>query len=590
MDRVLIILNELENNINNLDKLDLSSNFNNLFSLLEELKLNLEEKRKIYDRIKNIYKIIKEENNPILLDAKLNIESFLIAYFYEFRDYQGDKYKLIEYILFELKDFDIVSDIINKYPSMINIKDSNNEFILINIINKYLEELDNYTKNYQIKKIHYLGYYEQVISLFINHDTLELDEAKKNDILNKINTFKINVNNKFFNDNTKRKYFFWINNLIDILNKKEIETLESLLYKYDINTSFDLSILKEISYLKEKEIDNIESGCIIAIDGEGAKEIDDALSAAKLENGNYKLDVYIADPSYYIDKSSIIFDEACNRCSSIYFGKLNIPLFPSILGKDKMSLLENKKRACLKFEVEINNRGEIEKFDIKKTFIKLNKNITYKEVDDILLHGSDNKEIEITINLLREIAYKFKNRLQMSDTYLILNRTKPNITETNIIDKTNSNMIVEMSMLIVNYSLAKYMYDKNLPFIYRNHVVDNNTKKEIKKLMKRMNDSSYGDVKKIYNYLSSIYPKSYYDTKCLGHNGLGISKYTHISSPLRREADLINIYYCLNYFVFDETCDLDAYRIEELIKERANYINEKNIMMNNFSKVYYKKR
>lgn len=179
MDRVLIILNELENNINNLDKLDLSSNFNNLFSLLEELKLNLEEKRNIYDRIKNIYKIIKEENNPILLDAKLNIESFLIAYFYEFRDYQGDKYKLIEYILFELKDFDIVSDIINKYPSMINIKDSNNEFILINIINKYLEELDNYTKNYQIKKIHYLGYYEQVISLFINHDTLELDEAKK---------------------------------------------------------------------------------------------------------------------------------------------------------------------------------------------------------------------------------------------------------------------------------------------------------------------------------------------------------------------------------------------------------------------------
>lgn len=379
MNIILTILNELESNINNLEKLDLNNNLSSLFFMLEELKPNLEDKRKIYDRIKFIYKIIKEENNPILLDAKLNIESFLIAYFYEFSDYQGDKYKLMEYILFELKDYDIVSDIINKYPSMINIKDSNNEFIIVNIIHKYLEELNNYTKDYQIKKIHYLGYYEQVISLFINHENLELEEDKKLDIINKINSLKININNAFFNDNTKRKYFFWINNLIDILNKKETETLESLLYKYDINTSFDLSILKEISYLKEKEMGNIETGCIIAIDGEGAKEIDDAVSATKLENGNYKLEVYIADPSYYIDKSSIIFDEACNRCSSVYFGKLNIPLFPNILGKEKMSLHENQKRACLKFEVEINNRGEIEKFDLKKSFVVLSKNITYKE-------------------------------------------------------------------------------------------------------------------------------------------------------------------------------------------------------------------
>lgn len=589
MNNLLVRLNELENSISCLEKNILKDKLGELFCYLEQLELSLDDKRKIYDRLKELSLKLKEDNNPVLLDIKLNLEAFLIAYFYEFRDYQGDKYKLMEYILFELKNYDIVVDIINKYPLMINLKDESGKFIIANIIDKYLEELDNYTKNYEIKKINSLGYYEQVISLFINRDNLELEESKKNDFINKINSLKQTINNAIYNDITKRKYFFWLNNLIDILNKNEDNHLDNLFYKYDVSPCFDLSILKEISYLKPKEMEKLEEKCIIAIDGVGAKEIDDSICSYLLPNGNYKLEVYITDPSYYIDKSSIILDEAMNRGTSVYLSDLTISLFPDVLAKDKMSLLANQKRAVLKFEVEVNQNGDIEDFRIDKSYIALTRNITYGEVNDILEHGCADKELEKTINLLRDVTYKLRKQFQMSDVYSILNRTKPNITDTNVIEQTNSSMIVETSMLIVNYLLAKYMNEHHFPFIYRNHVVNNDTKDEIKKLMLRINEPESGDVKKIYNYLNSIYPKAYYDTICLGHNGIGIPKYTHITSPLRREADLINIYYSLNQFVFDNIEDKQAYLIEEFLKERSNYINEKNIMMNNFRKVYERK-
>ena len=155
MNNLLVRLNELENSISCLEKNILKDKLGELFCYLEQLELSLDDKRKIYDRLKELSLKLKEDNNPVLLDIKLNLEAFLIAYFYEFRDYQGDKYKLMEYILFELKNYDIVVDIINKYPLMINLKDESGKFIIANIIDKYLEELDNYTKNYEILKILY---------------------------------------------------------------------------------------------------------------------------------------------------------------------------------------------------------------------------------------------------------------------------------------------------------------------------------------------------------------------------------------------------------------------------------------------------
>ena len=141
-------------------------------------------------------------------------------------------------------------------------------------------------------------------------------------------------------------------------------------------------------------------------------------------------------------------------------------------------------------------------------------------------------------------------------------------------------------MLITNYQIATLMDLKKYPFIYRNHLVNEEQALEIENLKNLFqNDEDFSEFEKHFKVLTSTYPKAYLDTFNKGHFGLGLSHYSHVTSPLRREEDNLNSI-AIREFLFDNPTDKRAYEIEELLKSGACYINKRRKPIEEFEENY----
>ena len=261
-----------------------------------------------------------------------------------------------------------------------------------------------------------------------------------------------------------------------------------LMKEYGLPKEFPKTVLNELEYIDEKidkkDIPNrvdLREQEIFTIDGEDAKDLDDAVSVEKLENGTYNLHVHIADVSYYVKEGSSLNKEAIQRGTSVYMLDRVIPMLPPKLSNGICSLNEGEDRFTLSISMNINKKGKVLYSKIYKAVINVTKRMTYTDVYKIL-EGKDKKVLkkyEPYINhfkTMKELAIILEKR-RLAKGYLDLDIPESKITldengiaiDVQKYEITIANKIIEQFMLTANEEIAETFCNLNAPFIYRTH-------------------------------------------------------------------------------------------------------------------------
>ena len=363
-------------------------------------------------------------------------------------------------------------------------------------------------------------------------------------------------------------------------NKPRLDE-EIILYENNFNYEWPEEVKKEIKYIPSevseeekkgrRDLRNIE---IFTIDGDDTKDIDDAISLDKLENGNYLLGVHIADVANYVKEGTAIDKESYERATSVYMNTVVNPMYPVELSNGICSLNPETDRLAMTAEMEINPKGKVVNYDVFESVIHSRKQMTYKNVNKILKSEEVPEGYEPFQNKLKEM-YELskilkKNRqtrgYQEFQTSEIKVVTDENGIPTEIGKREDGpgQKLIEMFMLAANETVATHIYNMGIPSIYRDHDKPNEEKlKKVTEIIK-----NYGETFKTKGkvlspkYLSSLLEElketQKYETYCnmilrslakatyesynIGHFSVGINSdkreaYTHFTSPIRRYPD-----------------------------------------------------
>lgn len=482
-------------------------------------------------------------------------------------EYNYDKEAFIEYVIFTLKYENIVREAINKFPHIVNSIDSNNVSLIEKVLDSYLSSLDEYLSEENLGHIDDLIYYGKVLKKIVTSNKVKIDNYSIEKMIAKINEF---YRSKHYTQNRhKEKLSFFINDCINILtNSCEPETIEYLNYKYEIHNRFKEAHnleAKRIYIANKKILTPTTKRKIYTFDGEGAFELDDGLSIT-YEDGIYHLGVHIADPLSYIDFNSILMDEAKRRTTSIYIGDECIPQFPFILSSDTMSLNVGKQTYCMSYYFDIDAlNGRLINFDIKNEICEIAGNYSYNQYDEFLNKGTDDLELFDTLMLLTSVSSILKK--VYSENPLFSEIDVHNI-------QAESPKVIESAMIYTNYNVAKYFDERGLPFMYRCHSMSPKNMDLLNTLEENLMSKDKNMIKEI-NKFKELMQRAYYSSKNIGHFGLGIDYYSHITSPLRRLADII-CGICIRKFYLNRSYTKeDIKTVTELIDEIAEQINQK---------------
>lgn len=357
----------------------------------------------------------------------------------------------------------------------------------------------------------------------------------------------------------------------------------SFVYEYNFSPSFPDEVVEELddipSYLTEEEISkelangrrDLRSEEIFTIDGSDTKDIDDAISLSKLDDGKYKLGVHIADVSYYVKEGTKLDDEAYFRGTSVYLVDRVLPMLPHKLSNGICSLNENEDRFAFSCEMIIDDKGDIGHYEIFKSIIRSRKKMTYEEVNKILEENTtsdDYKPFEKTLLLMNELS-KILRKKMIRRGYIEFESTEAKIKvdenchPTHIESRVqrSGEELIENFMIAANETVASSIYYKNLPGIYRVH--DKPDEKRLGEFMKFLSLHGYvvngknkidnpKDLQHILSQLEEVpevrvlhdmairsQAKAVYSDINIGHFGLGSKCYSHFTSPIRRYPDLI---------------------------------------------------
>jgi ribonuclease R len=346
---------------------------------------------------------------------------------------------------------------------------------------------------------------------------------------------------------------------------------EFILNKYDISQAFPSDVLKEtedinINYKEILQRTDLRKENVITIDPADAKDFDDAVSLSK-KDGFYFLGVHIADVSYYVREGTLLDKEAFKRSFSTYLPGEVFPMLPQRLSSDICSLRENEDRLTFSIFIKFDNAGKLLSYEIKETVIKNKKRFTYEEVEDILNNKKEikNTEIKNMLFLMNELKEKIKIRFQengnidfnLGEPVFIFDNKK--IVDIKRKETLESHKIIEYFMISANICAAdfilknyKYGIFRVHPEPFKNDIYEFNTflkvigfgarikkgtNKEFQKILMKASGSKLQYL--IEKNLLKTMSLATYSEKNTGHFGLGLEKYTHFTSPIRRYADLI---------------------------------------------------
>ncbi|ARW08322.1 ribonuclease R [Bacillus atrophaeus] len=322
-----------------------------------------------------------------------------------------------------------------------------------------------------------------------------------------------------------------------------------------------------------KDRRDLRDQIIVTIDGADAKDLDDAVTVTKLENGNYKLGVHIADVSHYVTENSPIDKEALERGTSVYLVDRVIPMIPHRLSNGICSLNPKVDRLTLSCEMTINKQGQVVEHEIFQSVIKTTERMTYSDVKKILVDDDEElktkyeqlvpmfKDMEKLAEILRgkrmergAVDFDFKEAKVLVDE-------DGAAKDVVIRERSVAEKLIEEFMLVANETVAEHFHWMNVPFIYRIHEEPNAEK--LQKFLGFVTTFGYvvkGTAGNIHpralqsildavrdrpeeTVVSTVMLRSMkqakYDPESLGHFGLSTEFYTHFTSPIRRYPDLI---------------------------------------------------
>jgi len=344
-----------------------------------------------------------------------------------------------------------------------------------------------------------------------------------------------------------------------------------ILQKYEISDVYPAAAENECSRLSFSREDaslrlDLRDETIVTIDPKDAKDFDDAVSLKKC-GSSYELGVHIADVSFYVRPGSQADIEAKKRGTSVYLPGEAIPMLPESLSNGLCSLREAEDKMTFSVFMKIDGRGEILSYEIRETVIRNRKRLTYEEAEEII-HGraSAGAEIDAALKLMNELKNILRERFKrggnvdfsLGEPVLSLDEQN-RVTDITRKQALESHKLIEYFMISANECAADFILQRQGYGIFRVHPKpDMRDIEEFNVFMKALGVNyriKRADNRDFQEALSSAegFEKQYlleknllramklasYSEKNTGHFGLGLKKYTHFTSPIRRYADLV---------------------------------------------------
>ena len=551
-----------------------------------------------------------ESNKNIIIDFDTAIKEIektrLAAYeLSEQTELRNTKqYDVIDCIVNEMKENKYVETAFKVDKSLVNAKDRQETSLFENIILKYINSaIHDNEKD--------ILYYSNLLSLIMsqsNFTLLDKDKKRCLDIIYK------EIDHMSYNKRTRKKnivHLDFLRNLVDLIKgeTKEVK-IDELAKKYNISVYFDPNIICQVDSIKTKTGTMTDREVVddytITIDGDDAIEIDDALTCKILPNGNYLLGVHIASVLGYFSYDSDVVQEAISRGRSIYLPRKYqnneddynrvIPIFHYRFSAKKASLIPGESKLARSYFFEIDKNGNVVKEEFKKTIIKSDFQATYRQIDDVIVNGSDNKELEKVVNCLFEVTNRLDRKYKVSDIYENFKDSVDDFSELHV-KNIGSQRIISKTMMLTGNRVASFFAEHNYPCLYRVHKFDEANIIKLQAIIDnfcRTYDDQFdsGQYKKIFSQLSSLYPRGKYDIAG-SHYGMGLEHYCHCTSGLRRAADIV-VEHCLEVCYDREPTDEDIMKLQHEIDCIVTRINSKQDMIDwfvrDYKSAYQKKR
>ena len=353
--------------------------------------------------------------------------------------------------------------------------------------------------------------------------------------------------------------------------------IEALIYREGLSEEFSNEAMQQTKEVIKEKIDysnrkDLTKLPIITIDGADAKDLDDAVYVEKLENGNYKLIVAIADVSHYVKKDTVLDLEARHRGNSVYLVDRVLPMFPKEISNGICSLNEKEEKLTFSCEMEIDLKGDVVNYEVYKSVIKSVHRMTYKDVNAILDGDKDlidkYSDIYEMLKQMLELskilrAKKFTRGsidFELPELKVVLDEDNNKVEKVLLKDRGEGEKIIEDFMIAANETVAERIYWLELASIYRTHekpdrekiVVlneilakfgykipnfDNLHPKQFQEIIERSKDKETSML--VHKTILRALKQARYTVEDIGHFGLSSSHYTHFTSPIRRYADLM---------------------------------------------------
>jgi len=389
----------------------------------------------------------------------------------------------------------------------------------------------------------------------------------------------------------------------------EIEP-QIIIHKYDLPHRFSPSALREARGLDEVlssrdlgERVDLRNLTTVTIDGENARDFDDAVSIERDEDGGTRLYVSISDVSHYVKEGMAMDEEAYLRGTSVYFPDRAIPMFPPELSSEICCLHPKKDRLTVTVEMRFDKNGERRGVRFYPSVIRSDERLTYTWVKKILVEGDEElkrrfRHLLPSLNLMADLCQKLR-AMRIERGAIDFDLPEPEVIlnlqgETEDIVRAERNLahqIIEEFMIAANEAVAKFMEKRGVPFIYRIH--EPPKKESIDEFrrfishlgykMKKESDHSPKEFQRILmevkgrpeeRVVNEILLRSMkwakYSAINVGHFGLSSDAYTHFTSPIRRYPDLI-VHRLLKRILFKEGVAVS----EDLLAKRAEHLSHR---------------
>ena len=354
---------------------------------------------------------------------------------------------------------------------------------------------------------------------------------------------------------------------------KKLDVL-SVAKKYELEESFPAEVLRQASYvsvMREEDYQgrlDLREDFLVTIDGLDAKDLDDAVSLSRDEQGNFLLGVHIADVGHYVRANSVLDKEAWQRATSVYLPGMVIPMLPRELSNGICSLNAGEDRLALSCLMTIDAAGKVLEHRLAETVIRVAKRLDYGSVNASLTGESDTlAEILPLINEMCELTkLLLVQRLQRGALDFALPETKVVLADdgrvADIVKRSQgqAEQMIEEMMIIANETVATEYFYRDTPFLYRVHQVFGKEKLEdlnaflapfgydintrggnvkshhLQKVLAEIKDKP--EEKLVSTVLLRSMNHAYYSNRALGHFALAAPYYSHFTAPIRRYPDL----------------------------------------------------